>query len=270
MTRSRFSPRCGVSMWTRAPGAGRQRFLEHVGLRQVVAEQDERGRRAVFVELGDEGLEHFGVGEVGVGARAEGVVAPVLVGAEEEDLHAELAGFVVDGEDVGLLDGLRGASPVRSGPAPGAERRSRSRAARSKSSASAAWFMSLSADGPARTWTCRRGTGALPRPARDSSGCEISPVQGAEQRLIWCSMQGRVRAGVEAVRAGAQQERLLQRGDGALDGGGRGEGAEIVALAPARAAMLGELGRFVLGGDEDVGEALVVAQQHVEARASGA
>ncbi len=30
--------------------------------------------------------------------------------------------------------------------------------------------------------------------------------------------------------------------------------------------MLGELGRFVLGGDEDVGEALVVAQQDVEAR----
>ncbi len=30
--------------------------------------------------------------------------------------------------------------------------------------------------------------------------------------------------------------------------------------------MLGELGRLVVGGDKDIGEALVVAQQHVEAR----
>ena len=30
--------------------------------------------------------------------------------------------------------------------------------------------------------------------------------------------------------------------------------------------MLREFGGFVLGGDQDVGEALVVAQQHVEAR----
>ena len=73
-----------------------------------MAEQDELGRRAVFVELRDEGFEHFGVGEAGVGLGAVGVVAPVLVGAEEEDLDAELAGFVRDGEDVGFLDAARG------------------------------------------------------------------------------------------------------------------------------------------------------------------
>ncbi len=70
---------------------------------------------------------------------------------------------------------------------------------------------------------------------------------------------------VEAVRAGAEEEGALQRGDGALDRQRGSEGAEIVALGAADAAMLLELGGFVLGGDEDVGEALVVAQQHVEA-----
>ena len=75
---------------------------------ELVAEEHEARRGAVLVELADEGLEHFGLGERGVGARAEGVVAPVLEGAEEEDLHAELAAFLVDGEDVGLLDGLGG------------------------------------------------------------------------------------------------------------------------------------------------------------------
>ena len=70
--------------------------------------EHEARRRAVLVELADEGFEHFGVGERGVGARAEGVVAPVLEGAEEEDLDAELAAFLVDGEDVGFLDAVGG------------------------------------------------------------------------------------------------------------------------------------------------------------------
>jgi len=69
-----------------------------------VAEKHQLGRRAVFVELADEGFEDFGVSEARIGLGAIGVVAPVLVGAEEEDLDAELSCFVCDGEDVGLLD----------------------------------------------------------------------------------------------------------------------------------------------------------------------
>jgi hypothetical protein len=71
-----------------------------------VAEEYEARWGAVFVELADEGFEHFGVGQGIVGLGTEGVVAPVLEGAEEEDLHAELAAFVVNGEDVGFLDGF--------------------------------------------------------------------------------------------------------------------------------------------------------------------
>ena len=79
--------------------------------------------------------------------------------------------------------------------------------------------------------------------------------------------QARPRAAFEkAVRAGAQQERALQRRDGAVDRPHRGERPVIVALARARAAVLEDLRRPMVRGDEDVGKRLVVAQQHVEAR----
>ena len=79
--------------------------------------------------------------------------------------------------------------------------------------------------------------------------------------------QARPRAAFEkAVRAGAQQERALQRRDGAVDRPHRGERPVIAALARARAAMLEDLRRPVVRGDDDVGKRLVVAQQHVEAR----
>src|SRR5690606_16111372 len=71
--------------------------------------------------------------------------------------------------------------------------------------------------------------------------------------------------GVVAVGAVADQERLLQRSDRPVDRAGGGEGAEIAALAPAGAAMLDEGRGLVVSGDENVGERLVVAQQHIEA-----
>ena len=79
--------------------------------------------------------------------------------------------------------------------------------------------------------------------------------------------QARPRAALEeAVRAGAQQERALQRRDGAVDRPHRRERPEVAAFARARAAMLEDLRRPVVAGDQDIGERLVVAQQHVEAR----
>ncbi len=71
---------------------------------------------------------------------------------------------------------------------------------------------------------------------------------------------------VIAVRTGAQQEGALQRVERAMNGAGAGEGAEIIALAGPRAAMLEELRRLMIAGDQDIGKALVVAQQHIVAR----
>ena len=79
--------------------------------------------------------------------------------------------------------------------------------------------------------------------------------------------QTRPRARLEKrIRAGAQQEGALQRIDGAVDRAGVGEGPVIVPWPRARAAMLEDLRRPVVGRDQDERKRLVVAQQHVEAR----
>ena len=72
--------------------------------------------------------------------------------------------------------------------------------------------------------------------------------------------------GKHAVGAGAQHEAALERRHGAVDRARRGERAEIVAGAVAGAPMLGQLRKGVVASDEDVGEALVVPQQHIIAR----
>jgi len=72
---------------------------------------------------------------------------------------------------------------------------------------------------------------------------------------------------VDRIRAIAQKEGLLQGVDGSVDRAGGGEGSVEVSLALAGAAMLDDLWRGMVVGDQDVGEGLVVAQQHVETRA---
>ena len=71
--------------------------------------------------------------------------------------------------------------------------------------------------------------------------------------------------GVKTVRAGAQEKRPLQRVQGAKHRAGAGERAEIVAGQAARAAMLDQPRRRMIGADQDIGEALVVAQRDVVA-----
>ena len=70
----------------------------------------------------------------------------------------------------------------------------------------------------------------------------------------------------EAVGAGADQERALQRRDRAVDGAGGRERPEIPPGPRLRAAMFEDLRRPVVAGDQDIGKRLVVAQLHVEAR----
>jgi hypothetical protein len=68
------------------------------------------------------------------------------------------------------------------------------------------------------------------------------------------------------VRAGAQQEGLLEGGDRPVDRARRGEGAKVDAVAAVCAPVLGDLWVGMVAGDQDVGKGLVVAQQHVVAR----
>ena len=96
---------------------------------------------------------------------------------------------------------------------------------------------------------------------------EIDLVGARRRAALDLVQQAGPRAALEeAVRAGAQQERALQRRDGAVDRPHRSERPVVAAFARARAAMLEDLRRPVIGGDQDIGKRLVVAQQHVEAR----
>ena len=71
--------------------------------------------------------------------------------------------------------------------------------------------------------------------------------------------------GEETVRTGAQKERPLQRVERAEHRAGAGEGPEIVARDGARPAVLDQPRRGMAGADENVREALVVAQRDIVA-----
>ncbi len=88
-------------------GALAQRLLQNLAVLDLVRQQHEPRRRLVGIELRQEGIEHFARTEALVGARKIGAIAPVLIGAEEEDFDAELSGLLGNGEDIGLLDGMR-------------------------------------------------------------------------------------------------------------------------------------------------------------------
>ena len=76
--------------------------------------------------------------------------------------------------------------------------------------------------------------------------------------------QARPVAGLEeAVGAGAEQEQLLQRVQRVVDRSGTGEGAVILALPFARAAMLLDARELLIAAQKDEGKRFVVAEQHV-------
>ena len=89
---------------------------------------------------------------------------------------------------------------------------------------------------------------------------------GAEQRRDLVEQAGAGAAFEKSVGAGADQERALQRRDGAADGAGRCERSEIASRPRLRAAMFEDLRRPMVAGDQDIGKRFVVTQMHVEAR----
>ena len=70
---------------------------------------------------------------------------------------------------------------------------------------------------------------------------------------------------VDTVRAGPQEEGLLQGVQGAVHGVRRGKGPEVVALQGVGTAVLAQLGGRVFPPDDNLRKALVVPEQHIEA-----
>ena len=247
----------------RWPRAGAQHLAEGLRARNGVAEQHEARRRAVEIELREERVEHLLGRQRPVGARKIGAVAPVLVGAEEEHLDAELPRLLGDGEHVGLgnraridallaLDrGERADAVAQAGRALEIERRGRLAHRLAKA-------------------VLDRAAAAGEEIARFAHQFRVvvkRDFAGARRRaaLDLVEQAGPGAVGVKTVRAGAQEKRPLERVQGSEHRAGAGERPEIIAGERARAAMLDQPRRGMAGADENIGEALVVAQRHIVA-----
>ena len=143
--------------------------------------------------------------------------------------------------------------------------RSRSRAARSNSIAAEAAAISCAR----QSRTARLLPDKNARASRHQSGIvgfADFPGAGRGAALDLVEQAGAGAIGVKAVRAGAQKKGALQGVQGAIDGPDARERTEIISLPVARAAMLGDLRRGMIAGEQNIGKRFVVAHQDVEAR----
>ena len=193
-----------------------------------------------------------------------GPIAPVLAVAEKEDLNAGLPAFLRDGEDIGLLDAARVDALMR------LDMRERPQTvAVFRGALELELLRGLLHE---RVQLPLHGVGlAGQKGARFFDELPVVlkldlPRAGRGAALDLKEEAGPRAAVVDVVGTGAQEERSLKRIDGAVHGSGAGEGSEIVALERARAAMLGDLRRFLVAPDDDVGEGLVVPEGDVVAR----
>ena len=241
-----------------------ERAFEQLAFDDVVAGQDQLGRRTRFVELADEGRQHRRLVELADMGREVGAVAEILAGAQEEHFYADLPALAMGGEDVGFVDRGQGDRLVRLDVGQRADAVAQHRGA-----------LELEV-GRGLVHALRQRLLDLAVAAAQKAAHLVD--DGVVLGLVDAADAGR-RAALDlvlqagpgarrehAVRAGAQREGALQGVERAVDRGGRGEGAEILVGRVAHAAVLGELRPFGVAADDDVGKRLVVAQQHVEAR----
>jgi len=85
----------------------RERFGQQCAPGHVVAQQHHARRWPVFVELGEESVQHLVRRKLLVVAREIGAVAPVLSGTEKEHLHAGLSAVAPCGKEIRLGEGSR-------------------------------------------------------------------------------------------------------------------------------------------------------------------
>ncbi len=102
-----FFAALGDEQFGAAAGFEAEGFGDEALFGEVLVEQDGARRGFVVVELDDEGGEDFG-GVIGFGvAGEEAAIAVIAAAANEEHLDAALAGFLVQGDDIGVADGVR-------------------------------------------------------------------------------------------------------------------------------------------------------------------
>ena len=231
----------------------------------VAVDEDRARRRHLLVELEQHVGEHLVLVDLGGVAGPEGAVAPVLPAADEERLHSHLPALAGKREDVGVAHALcvdRLAALDRGG---GAQPVAQHRGAFEVEIGGGGGHLHLDL----LLHRARLAAEELLR-LGDQLGIAFlvdAPHARRAAALDLVEQARPVAPGEEAVGAAPQQEQLLQRVDRHVDRPGAGERAVVVALRAPRAAVLGDAREGVLAAQEDEGEALVVAQQHVVGRA---
>ena len=247
-----------------AARAPREEVGHEVGVVHGMRQEDQPGRRLVVVELGEEGRHHLARLGARAGAGVVVAVAPVLIGADEEDLNAGLPALHVERDHVGLRHAGRVDALCR------LHLRQRADAVAQRRGA----FELHRLGGLGHLGRERRldvGGLALQEPLGigDEAGVvgfgDVADAGGgAALDLV---EQAGARAAFEGgVGAVAQKEHLLELVQRPVHGPRGGEGAIVAPLLGLAAAVLLDLREGVFAADEDVREGLVVAQEHVVAR----
>ena len=242
-----------------------QGFGEKVRFRQLAVDEDQAWRRDFLVELGEEaGHDLVLLQPLGM-AGEEGAVAPVRTAADEEGLDTDLPALVCHGEDVRIADafGIHGLAALNEG------RRAQAVAQHGR----ALVVERFGGLGHMRLdLLLHRARFAAEEVLRlpDKLGVvRLADTVDARGRaaLDLIEQTRAIAPRHVAIVAAAQQEQLLQRVDRGVDRAGAGEGAVVIALGPARAAVLLDARESVIGAQQDERERFVVAQQHVVGRA---
>ena len=248
-----------------APRLERERIGQHRGLARVVADQHQRRRWQVVIELGEEGAEHLFGRLLGAGVGQEiGPVAVVAPAAEEEDLHAGLPGHLVQRDHIGIADAIEvdavAALHMRQAPDAVAEAR------RALEFELLRRRLHLGRETPL---DARRAAGEILLRLPHQRGVVVlaDPLHAGRGAALDLEQQAGAGPAVEdGVAAGPQQEDALQRGQGLVDRPGGGEGAPVAGTLAAFAAMLGNLREGVVLGQDQPGIGFVVAENDVVAR----
>ena len=246
------------------PGADGQRLAKKILLLGFVGQQNFGRRVLVVIELAEKGRQNGGGRGVGIVGQEVGPVAVIRPATDEEGLNAGPLAASRQCDDVGVfqigdIDVLAGLNARQGTDAVSPDRR-RLELQRVGGGVHACGVVALNLG---------RGSGQeAPRliKLRGVVGLADKPDTGAAASLDLI-LQAWARAGVEdGIGTGAQHESPCQVRHRAVDRASRGEGPEIITLAGLAAAMFRQLAERMVGCQQDLRQALVVAKKDVVAR----
>ncbi len=229
-----------------------------------MVDQHLRRRRLVVVELGDEGAKHLRGFLVACVGGEEGAVAVVAPAADEEHLHAGLAGDAPGGNHVGVGQAGRVDHVVALHEGQAAD-----------AVADRGGALELQGGGGGfhlgGQFLLHEGGLAGQERLRLANQLAVfrlvdAPDAGGRAAADLEQQAGPGAGGEHRVGAGSQQEHALHGGDRLVHRPGRGERPPIAALAGLRAAMLGDLRIWMVLGQHQPGVGFVVAQNDVVVR----